>query len=496
MVVFGRIFLSVAVIGSLGCFTAEDTDAQGGFPGQRSDDVRQDQKNRKTGMGDKVRVRISPDGSRTDGKTVWVATEAISSSSYDDECKIMIIFVTMELILDDKTLCRRFSNLCKKYSHYMWAVAWAGKVANFDLAKILVDNAHKIDKILIGLHFYQTDPSFIECFKDNHRVRFYKKSDGIFHSKVYLFYNSESDWSAIVGSSNFTSSGFHKNNEANVYIDSTDDGISYGQLNEYISHLWNEGSSFSKSELELYKSVFAHQQKKLDSLKKSNAVSKEASHAESTENFTAAPLSIMTWEEYFHNITVKDSESLVYRIAILKHAQKLFKKYLSFSSMESNQRKAIAGIISHMDETDDADWKFFGSTGNGKYMHAIKVNDPVITSAIDSIPLSGEVTKEMFENYSKAFSSWKDPMSSATRLIAMKRPDLFVCVNSKNKRELSHILGIPQSHMTLENYWSEVHLKIINSVWFKYYNISDIGIAKDVKKFQVALLDSISYTQK
>ena len=93
----------------------------------------------------------------------------------------------MELILDDKILCKRFNNLCKKYSHYMWAVAWAGKVANFDLAKILADNAHKIDKILVGLHFYQTDPTFIECFKDNRQVRYYKKSDGIFHSKVYLF---------------------------------------------------------------------------------------------------------------------------------------------------------------------------------------------------------------------------------------------------------------------------------------------------------------------
>ena len=85
-------------------------------------------------------------------------------------------------------------------------------------------------------------------------------------------------------------------------------------------------------------------------------------------------------------------------------------------------------------------------------------------------------------------------MSSATRLIAMKRPDLFVCVNSKNKKELSQLLGIPQSHLTLENYWNEVHLKIINSVWFRDDNISDVGIAKDVKKFQVALLDSISYT--
>lgn len=402
--------------------------------------------------------------------------------------------LNMELILDDKTLCERFSNLCKKYSHYMWAVAWAGKVANFDLAKILANNASKIDKVLVGLHFYQTDPSFIECFKDNHQVRYYKKSDGIFHSKVYLFYNSDNDWSAVIGSSNFTCSGFHRNTEANIYIDNTDTGISYSQLSEYITSLWNEGSVFTKPELDLYKSAFEHQQKKIDSLKKSKAVPKDVSHTETSDNFTASQLSIMTWEEYFHSITVKDSENLMFRLDILKEAQKLFKKNHSFAMLELRTREALAGMISYLDVTGDADWKFFGSTGNGMFMHAIKVNDPKIINAIDAIPLKGDVTKEMFDDYCKAFSSWNNPVSSATRLLAMKRPDLFVCINSKNIKALSQLLGIPQSQLTLENYWNGVHLKVINSVWFNDNTISDVGIAKEVKRFQVALLDSISYT--
>ena len=119
----------------------------------------------------------------------------------------------------------------------------------------------------------------------------------------------------------------------------------------------------------------------------------------------------------------------------------------------------------------------------------------MIIHTIDAIPLKGEVTKEMFDDYCKAFSSWTNPVSSATRLLAMKRPDLFVCINSKNIKALSLLLGIPQSHLTLENYWDEVHLKIVNSVWFIDSNVLDVGIAKDVKKFQVALLDSISYTR-
>lgn len=402
----------------------------------------------------------------------------------------------MELILDDKNLCKRFSDLCKRYSHYMWAIAWAGKVSNFDMAKILTDNSHKIDKVLVGLHFYQTAPSFIDCFMDNDRVRYYKKSDGIFHSKVYLFYNSKNDWSAIIGSSNFTNSGFHKNTEANIYIHHTDKGISFEQLKDYISSLWDNGSLFTKSELALYRSAFESQQKKLDSLKKSTSVSHSKTVSRITQSFTATPLSIMTWEEYFHSISLKDSQNIHYRLNILKEARRLFKRHSSFASMDLNARRAIAGVISYLDETGDADWKFFGSTGNGKFMHAIKVNDVNISNAIDSIPLNGEVTRQMFDDYCKAFSSWSDPMSSATRLLAMKRPDLFVCVNSKNKKELSVLLAIPQSHLTLDNYWEEVHQKIINSIWFKDSNIRNVGIATDVKKFQVALLDSISYIDK
>lgn len=127
-------------------------------------------------------------------------------------------------------------------------------------------------------------------------------------------------------------------------------------------------------------------------------------------------------------------------------------------------------------------------------MHTVKINDSVIIKTIDSIPMYGEVTKDMFDNYCKGFSAWNDPMLSFAKLIAMKRPDLFVCVNSKNKRGLSLLLGISQSRLTLENYRNETHLKIINSVWFRDAKITDIGIAKDVKNFQVASLDSIFYT--
>lgn len=85
---------------------------------------------------------------------------------------------------------------------------------------------------------------------------------------------------------------------------------------------------------------------------------------------------------------------------------------------------------------------------------------------------------------------WDDPIATATRLLAMKRPDSFLCVNSKNKHLLAKYLNIPPSNLTLENYWDLVIVPIRQSSWF---NIKNPIQGKDFWKFRVALLDALIY---
>jgi len=69
----------------------------------------------------------------------------------------------MKLLSETKSLVKEFKSLMNSYNHYTWAVAWAGDVKDFELSDTLAENKEKIDKIVVGLHFYQTAPSFI-CF--------------------------------------------------------------------------------------------------------------------------------------------------------------------------------------------------------------------------------------------------------------------------------------------------------------------------------------------
>src|SRR5437870_3840781 len=82
------------------------------------------------------------------------------------------------------------------------AVAWAS--VGFKAFDLLAKNAKKIERMVVGIHFYQTHPDFIETFLTHPNIRFVLNPDGVFHPKVYLFEKSGGEWECVVGSLNFT----------------------------------------------------------------------------------------------------------------------------------------------------------------------------------------------------------------------------------------------------------------------------------------------------
>ena len=126
----------------------------------------------------------------------------------------------MKLITNSKTLEKQFLRLLDKYSKYYWLSAWASsKSAPFDK---LVRNEQRIGKIVVGIHFYQTHPDFIETFIESKNVKYIKQPEGTFHPKIFLFYNNDNDWEILVGSANFTNAAFTVNTEISTLIKSTD----------------------------------------------------------------------------------------------------------------------------------------------------------------------------------------------------------------------------------------------------------------------------------
>lgn len=386
----------------------------------------------------------------------------------------------MRLITTSEELYDAFETSLEEYDDFYCCVAWAGSPRDFSAGKLLKKSEGQIKKCVIGLHFYQTHPDFVETYLHHNGVRFIKEANGVFHDKVYLFVNSPKDWVAIVGSSNFTRGGFEVNNECNVLFSSDDDkgGKMYKSLMNLIDSNWDSASYFSSKDLDNYRDSYIQQKPRRNSLKKVIRSPKCT--------FNGASLLLMTWDEYCAKL--QKHEGLTMRLNVLKEAHALFKSVEHFYDLDDFDKKRISGY--RLKEAED--WWFFGTVSKGEILS--DMIDKRIGKAIDCIPLEGEVTKAQYGKYVELFcdgGKWNNPIGSATRLLAMKRPDIFLCVNGENKAGLADGLRISQSQITLEKYWDEIILPIQDAVWYKAKPQNTIQ--RQIFKDRVALLDSIYY---
>lgn len=202
----------------------------------------------------------------------------------------------------------------------------------------------------------------------------------------------------------------------------------------------------------------------------------------------------MPWSEFVKRVKNDNYNSLNDRLAVLNGIENFFKNYDNFQSTPKKIRKCIAGFI----EEQHINWLWFGSMrGSGKFKNKINSNDKYISYALDEIPLNGKIEKKHFENYirnfMKALPNW-NWIATSTRLLAMKRPDVFVCINSKNRKKLCKEFGITQSNITYQRYWNEIISKIFDSKWWK------VPRPKNKDEYQIwksrgAFLDSLYYIE-
>ncbi|OCG63137.1 hypothetical protein [Gilliamella sp. GillExp13] len=159
----------------------------------------------------------------------------------------------------------------------------------------------------------------------------------------------------------------------------------------------------------------------------------------------------------------------------------------------------MAGLI---DDGSEIEWKWFGSmVGAGVFHSKINNNDPNISNALNCIPLTGPVNEANYNQFIKifkqAFPAGKCGIGIASRLLAMKRPDYFVCLDGQNRPALCKDFGIPQK-IDLETYWEQIIARIIDSVWWSS-SCPDDSRKKEEKQAwngRVAMIDAIFYQLK
>jgi len=135
--------------------------------------------------------------------------------------------------------------------------------------------------------------------------------------------------------------------------------------------------------------------------------------------------------------------------------------------------------------------------GAGKFQNRINSNNLHISNALDAIPQQGNIYKSDYNKFVKCFKKAFDDggagIAIASRLLTMKRPDYFICLDNQNKPKLCDEFGISKT-VSFDGYWDDIIERIIDSVWWS--SEKPVG-EKEIKAWQgrVAMLDVIFYEE-
>lgn len=393
----------------------------------------------------------------------------------------------MKLITDRTKLARELTRCIKEHERLSFAVAWATRTKVYDT---LLARRDAIESGVIGTHFYQTEPQVLDDFVDDGKVRFVLQPSGVFHPKIFLF-RSGRRFDAFVGSANLTHGAMSRNSEAVMHIDQDDDGARSvrDELAEAIRTYRGMGRKVRLEDAEVYRA--AHERMRLIRQRLDGTYGS----ARSTSPLESEVMR-MSWKKYVAKIREAGDDHLRNRIALLKDVRTHFERTPRFEDMDVDVRAMIAGLPNRRTENQG----YFGSMrGDGYFHNAVRETPAGISAALDCIPLEGPVARQHYERFVELFApavaGERQRPGVASRLLAMKRPDLFVCISKRNRTALARDFSITASRIDFDLYWSAVAERIRDARWWSQPRPNS-GRERDIWHGRAAMLDAVFYEQK
>ena len=369
-------------------------------------------------------------------------------------------------VLTSSQIEKEVARLLAEFEELHWAVAWGvGK----EIYEPLLSNQEKFVRVVFGVAFCQTDPNLIRALVDvegAYVVPRYK--GGTFHPKIYAF-RSGNRAAAIVGSANFTRGGLGRNFEAAVMLEGSIDDPALRDVFGLVRTASSLGKPIKKPFADRYalKCAIAAAMKKPP---RDPDIGTDSIHP-STGSFIER-----SWQEHLHLIRDADPDRVPSSLRVLKKARRFFAAESSFSKLASAERKAIAGVIGETEKGNSGltdDWGSFGSmSGAGAFANRVGDNDKHLAKAVDAIPRQGPVSRDDYDRFAESFErAFRDSermgrISTASRLLALKRPDQFLCISGANEKRASEDIGYARTTLSIENYWERVVEPIQASNWY------------------------------
>jgi hypothetical protein len=228
---------------------------------------------------------------------------------------------------------------------------------------------------------------------------------------------------------------------------------------------------------------------------------------------TANDLSTLSWEDYFKKLNYNSDlmgndltpSYFAERIALLEYVKNKFKKDSDFQAFHPYVKRLIAGTNDTLFNREfdlNLNGKLFGiMAAAGKFSNRINEQDMYIGSALECIPSEGEVNETMYKNYLAEFRNAFEKynyggygLGVTTRLLAMKRPDMFICINNANYKAIKKIFR----SVHLNNYWERVVEPTQSMNWNKKPENINSMCEQELLVFEcrAAMLDTLIYNEK
>lgn len=368
------------------------------------------------------------------------------------------------------------------YFAYAW-ISSAGGTAEHWKALDLT----KVRKAVVGLDFNRTEPRALEIL---HReapaaLRIVSDTSGVFHPKIIVGVRGKVA-RAIVGSSNFTKGGFGSNSEMNLALEGPSDAAPLCDLLSFVNAQWSglRATEFTDEWLSEYKIVYRARLR--------------PEHV-SPPGVVRAPGKWvdlnMSWSKYFSLVAAQDGRLLQSGLRVnvfdadgnsyleeMEFCQDVFVRNARFEDIGVVERKHVAGF--------GTSTGFFGTTVPAGYFKEMVIKAPEELAALDLLPLEGAVSFSQALSITEALMAVPNiGLGTATRLLSVKRPDVFLPVNNANRARIKALYGKAPS--TARSY-VEMLESIWAMPWWKAAEPKDPVEAR-VWRGRVALLDAVVY---
>lgn len=389
------------------------------------------------------------------------------------------------------------NRLMAKYDEFYWATAWATQTATSSLLK--EKYLKKLHRVVIGTDFGHTCPELLQDLSGSQTVRAMPSIPGqTFHPKIYGFV-SPMGIAILLGSSNFTNGGLYKNQEACILLEGDRTSPEIQRILTQVEDWWSSASPIDSAFLSDYKrrrSITEQARAELDQRVDRPKAVQGAKHSD---------LLSWSWNQYQRRFS--NPERVKRRLLVLNAARCLFQEYGSLSAMPPKYRRALCGATtdkqrSTLETAMQVDWRWFGNMrGAAMFLKAVVDDAPGISGALDKIPPSGKVAESDYEKFVSAFctamGNWKSSTGvnraativSASRLLAMKRPDVFICIDGPNREGIADTLGFDNKKLSFQTYWGDVVRPIVQSQWWSAARPSGKGFT--LWDGRVAMLDEL-----